>query len=396
MSTELEEEALLEDWSVGRLPCNQSVRGLEEFPDTHNCVIAFSLLDESWTPYHSTVYGYIHPLVVAATMVTNCLVCAVLLRRTMRSPTSVLLVAMAVSDAMTGLLPTPYFIYFYAFGLYRDWVPYDWCLLYLYFTDHLPTIFHTASVWLTVALAAQRYIHVCHGGTAKRLCTVRNMLRVIAIVYAAAILSQLPRLLEMRIGDVRVTSLVDPELEVNGCNVDYVPVVLNHMKLYFSLYFWARVILTHLIPCSALVALNAALARTMSEARRRRNQLLIRRGNDRECRRIDDSIATTLMLVAVVGLLLLVELPLACFLNPADPGKHLELPADAGRHSQYGVTVHQPVHRPQLSSQFLHLLRHESAVPHDVCCHVPLGWHHQQHNTASHDYHTASTSATNR
>jgi len=51
--------------------------------------------------------------------------------------------------------------------------------------------------------------------------------------------------------------------------------------------------------------------------RRRRSQLLTRRGagtHDRECRRLGDSIATTLMLVAVVSVLLLVELPLAVFL----------------------------------------------------------------------------------
>jgi len=91
------------------------------------------------------------------------------------------------------------------------------------------------------------------------------------------------------------------------------------MNLYFGTYFWLRVVIAHLVPCTVLVVLNAALAKTMSVARRRRSQLLTRRGggggvHDRECRRLGDSIATTLMLVAVVGVLLLVELPLAVFL----------------------------------------------------------------------------------
>jgi len=91
------------------------------------------------------------------------------------------------------------------------------------------------------------------------------------------------------------------------------------MKLYFGTLFWLRVIIAHLVPCTVLVILNAALARTMTAARRRRSQLLTRRGggggvHDRECRRLGDSIATTLMLVVVVGVLLLVELPLAVFL----------------------------------------------------------------------------------
>jgi len=106
------------EFELGVTACNQSVYGHEELPYTHNCVIPYTLLDHSWTPYHQTVYGYIHPVVVTATIITNCLVCAVLVRPSMRSATSTLLVAMAVSDTLTGLLPTPCFLVFYGFGLY--------------------------------------------------------------------------------------------------------------------------------------------------------------------------------------------------------------------------------------------------------------------------------------
>jgi len=107
---------------------------------------------------------------------------------------------------------------------------------------------------------------------------------------------------------------------MDSCHVHYAPVVEKHMNLYFGTYYWLRVILANIVPCIVLVVLNMALAKTMSAARRRRSQLLTRRGggggglHDRECRRLGDSIATTLMLVVVVGVLLLVELPLAVFL----------------------------------------------------------------------------------
>lgn len=153
-------------------------------------------------------------------MVTNCLVCAVLLRHTMRTPTSILLVAMAVSDAMTSLLPTPCFIAFYTLGLSNDYTPYDWCLPYILFTEHLPTVFHTASVWLTVALAAQRYVHVCHSSAAKRLCTVRNMLRVIAVIYVTAFAAQLPRMIDVKIGRVLVPSQVRFCNQLSGSQVN--------------------------------------------------------------------------------------------------------------------------------------------------------------------------------
>ena len=70
-------------------------------------------------------------------------------------------------------------------------MPFSWCVPYLYTTEHLPTVFHTASVWLstlgklftrtfhtasvwlTVALAGQRYVHVCHAGLGKCFMTIR-------------------------------------------------------------------------------------------------------------------------------------------------------------------------------------------------------------------------------
>ena len=73
------------------------------------------------------------------------------------------------------------------------------------------------------------------------------------------------------------TRLTCAGVEVDGCYVHYAAVVEQHMNLYFGAYFWLRVVLAHLVPCSVLVVLNAALARTMNVARRRRSQLLTRR-----------------------------------------------------------------------------------------------------------------------
>jgi len=77
-------------------------------------------------PYKLAVYGYVMPALVTVTVVTNCLVCAVLLRRSMRTPTNVLLVAMAVSDMLTGLSTMPAFVKFFTLGAYVDYMPYGW------------------------------------------------------------------------------------------------------------------------------------------------------------------------------------------------------------------------------------------------------------------------------
>ena len=49
------------------------------------------------------IYGWISPVFVLLTLITNCLVCIVLLKKPMRNCTNAILFAMAVSDTMTGL-----------------------------------------------------------------------------------------------------------------------------------------------------------------------------------------------------------------------------------------------------------------------------------------------------
>ena len=104
------------------------------------------------------VYGIISPLIVAFTIVTNSLIVVVLMRPHMRSATNVLLVAMALSDMLTGIWPLPCYVNFYTLGRANDYVPYNWCFAYHCLNEYLPIVCHTASIWLTVALAVQRFV----------------------------------------------------------------------------------------------------------------------------------------------------------------------------------------------------------------------------------------------
>jgi len=133
------------------------------------------LLDH--VPYGTLINGYVVPLLVLITIICNLLVCVVLVRRNMRTATNAVLVAIAFSDSLTGLWPLPVYIWFFAAGAKDDWVPYSWCYVYFCLVDHLPTVFHTTSIWLTVLLAAQRYVCVCRGdlprsGAAHSRCVV--------------------------------------------------------------------------------------------------------------------------------------------------------------------------------------------------------------------------------
>jgi len=159
------------------------------------------------------INGLLMPLIAVLTLVTNVLVVATLLCRQMRSPTNALLAALAVSDTLTSVCPLPCFLRFYAVGRrYSDWVPYSWCFAYFCLTDYLPTVFHTASIWLTTCLAVQRYACVCcpvESKVRRRLCSMRGALGVIVAVYAAAVASQVSRLGELRFSADRLPSSIN-------------------------------------------------------------------------------------------------------------------------------------------------------------------------------------------
>ena len=226
-------------------------------------------------PHVVLVNGIVSPILVAVTLLTNICVCVVLVRPNMRSATNTLLVGMAVSDTLTGICPLPAYFRFYSRGdgAHRDWLPYSWCAAFYFLTDHLPTIFHTASVWLTVALATQRYVYVCRALEAHRWCIVQNSLRAIAAVYVVAVLFQLCRFVEMRFTPVELPSKFG-NATVVGCIGEYWPHLMPHIDAYFNVYYWFRVVAVHLIPCSALVALNAALVMAMRRAQARHRQLV--------------------------------------------------------------------------------------------------------------------------
>ena len=73
-----------------------------------------------------------------------------------------------------------------------QWTP-TWCYFFELCLETLPQTFRTASKWLTVALAIQRYIYACMPFAAERLCTLRTSLLITATLVAVALIQMIPR-----------------------------------------------------------------------------------------------------------------------------------------------------------------------------------------------------------
>ncbi|ESO07444.1 hypothetical protein HELRODRAFT_122103, partial [Helobdella robusta] len=246
------------------------------------------------------MYKYLLPVIVLLTFVTNLFVCVVLTTKQMRNPTNMLLVAMAISDTLTGLIPAPISIYLYTMEYHKDYVPYNLCYCKEMTETHLPTVFHTASIWLIVVLSLQRYICVCHHQLAIRICTMKNCRRVIVGIYICAFLSQVLRLVHHH---------YHHHYHYHYQQHHHWQRHLYNVSLVLGLYWWFRVVTVNFIPCTLLTILNALLFLAMKKAQKRR-EILFKQNRRTESKRLAENNLATLMLFTVVGVFLAVEFPL--------------------------------------------------------------------------------------
>ena len=123
------------------------------------------------------IYGFIMPTLMCVTSILNTIIIIVLTRPKMRTATNTVLLGMAVCDMMTILLPSPFYIHYFTLEhhLQPAWSPIS-CFLFEFGLETLPQLFHSASNWLTLVLALQRYIFICRPALARSWCTV-NLVR---------------------------------------------------------------------------------------------------------------------------------------------------------------------------------------------------------------------------
>ncbi|XP_013772837.2 sex peptide receptor-like [Limulus polyphemus] len=260
--------------------------------------------------YAMPLFGYIMPFLLLVTIVANTLIVVVLAQRHMRTPTNLVLLAMAISDLLTLLFPAPWYFYMYTLGNYNKVLfPIPACYSYHYMYEVVPAFFHTASIWLTLVLAVQRYIYVCHPTVATTWCTVPRVVKAMVSVYLLAFFHQSTRIFDRVFHPItfRWNSGVH-----TGCmfqTASWVRNVINE-NVYFTYYYVFRILFVHIGPCTALVVLNVLLFQALKEAQRKRDKLF-KENRKSECKKLRDSNCTTLMLIVVVTVFLAVEIPLA-------------------------------------------------------------------------------------
>ena len=144
----------------------------------------------------------------------------------------------------------------------------------IYRVYHAPVvnIFLTSSTWLTVMMAAQRYLAICHPIKARQLIDYKYTRLIITFIFFAALFLNIPRFWEYEIISAPCMTLKKEEYCAKGPLIyaDIVGALRRHKSkdIYNMVYF----ILSILLPLTALTYCNVNLIVTLRKSTRlRRN-----------------------------------------------------------------------------------------------------------------------------
>uniref|UniRef100_A0A914D7J8 G-protein coupled receptors family 1 profile domain-containing protein n=1 Tax=Acrobeloides nanus TaxID=290746 RepID=A0A914D7J8_9BILA len=297
------------------------------------------------------LYGYIMPIIVAVTIATNSFIVLVLSHRYLRTPTNYVLLAMAVTELLTGLSCLPWLLYYYTFEGYiidaREGLPPFWCTMFPYMASVMPSIFHTAAIWLTVYLAVQRYIYICLPKLVRSHCTARRSKQVIMVICIASLWIYAPEFFVTYNGTYEIfNSRHNRTRKACFRHMSEFIQSVGHNVYYYTIY-GLYTLFSHTLPCILLVCFTWRLIAAIRQADKRHAHLIAKQakrkftaseissssGNGNvelstrfirgskmrssigESKRIQSLKQNTRMLIVVIILFLITEIPAAAIFS---------------------------------------------------------------------------------
>ena len=201
----------------------------------------------------------IYPILCVIGITGNTLALIVLNHKHMATSTNVYLSALTVSDTIKLFNDLMYFIML-ALSFNHPDVSKTMVMAYYPLAHYIFNMAVCITAWLTVSVAVERYISVCHISKAKQLCTISRARIVCTTVYVMMIMLSLPSLFRYK-----VISVYDSANNVS-CN-KIVPTELGSKNAFIVPYSWVQNSVRCIIPLIFLIYLNV---RIINELRKER------------------------------------------------------------------------------------------------------------------------------
>ena len=247
--------------------------------------------------FEKVLYLYIWEILVILTTIANILVMLVLSRKSMRNTTHVILIAIAVSDSLTGLVTLPVYIYGFSntVGVDLQFTE-GWCEAFMLIRLFISKSFHTMSIWFTVCLVFQRFISVTRPFQAQTLYTMPKTLMMIG---AVAVLSPI----------LHVYHLTNKKAAHGRCAW-----TLKSPCTGDCAYLWITIFLMHLIPCILLVIFTSLMIFVMCNAEEKIHESQLITNQRILKRRAAQNRRISIIVIVVVVIFLIPEIPYGIFL----------------------------------------------------------------------------------
>ena len=284
--------------------------------------------------FERPIYLYVWVALVILTVLVNILVIWVLLQKKMRSVTNILLVAIAISDSMTGLVTLPTYIMVYRkveigsthepvngtnYEIYDDYehtsvnndeygnssltMPVEardayilskpLCDAFMISTYFLSRSFHTISIWLTLFLGIQRYISVAYPFKTQVWFTTKKTAIIVVLILVCAPILHVYHLVREKTIEGFCSWRLDDETGMAYAQI------------------WVTLFLRHLIPCFVLTITTVLFIRNLNKNSFQPTNSKSSSGNEG---RSGENRRVSKIVVAIVILFLIPEVPYGIFL----------------------------------------------------------------------------------
>lgn len=251
------------------------------------------------------IYGYVIPIIALVLLVLNSLAITVFMTTNRKSPTNILLTALALSDSLGILVISPTFILVYGFENNFKVMKYPFCIFHD-LSYYLASMFHCISKWLTTTLAIHRLIVVSMLFSGRRIATMKNsILGIVFIVIFSASINIIPTLHSKIYRSITLYNTDDNEFISNIC----VCSGRDTSEEENLVVTWMKDTIGTILPCCILTVVTVVLIFKLKEAKKEMARLQTETASKRRKFRYIDRTNKTIIIILVC--FLVTELPFA-------------------------------------------------------------------------------------
>lgn len=202
-----------------------------------------------------------YPTICMIGLIGNIFIVVVFAQKSMATSTNIYLSALAISDIFKLINDLLYFLTI----LLVKVDPPSGSKMYGFLYPYAHFIFNMSvcvSSWLTVSVAVERYLLVCHPAHAKGLTTIPRAKIISAVCFVLMTAVAVPSALRYR--TIRIVEFVD------GRNVTMYDVELTDLwrdQTFVVAYNWTQSLLRSIIPLVILVIMNAFIINALRKTR---------------------------------------------------------------------------------------------------------------------------------